>query len=626
MIKHLVTLDFETYWDKDVTLSKLTPMQYLDHPEFEVISVALKVDDKPTKVFFGDDVGRAMRAIPWEKCLLVGHNCSEFDALIAAWVYDVRPAAWGCTLAMARPHYAKHVGGSLKALAEQLGLQAKGSLEATNTKGKHLEDFTDKEIEAMREYNKLDVEITYELFKKLRPMTSNREMKLIDITTRMFVEPQFYLNETALRIAEESEQKRRLQSLQDLAARLGEPDIPSVKKTLGSAAKFKDLLWAQGVDCPMKISPTTGKSIPALAKTDKGMADLLEHPNELIRHAAEVRLEVKSTLLESRIAWFLDTVRADGRMPVPLRYCGADQTWRWSGTAGGNMQNLPRVCGNSTDILRNSLIAPPGHKIVVSDLSGIELRVNHFLWKVPESMRLYQENAQADLYRAYAARVYNCKPEDVTKEQRRYAKLCMLSLGYQTGWKKFQDTARNSGLLMSEQEAKEAVYGWRDHFSEIASGWKVLQDAISDIALGATFPLDQWGLFQTEKNGIRFLPHDTLIHYPDLKVEYDGGWTYQKTPRKRVHLFGGKMCEQCVSHLSRQVMVDAILSIAKTDLGRQYPLAHTVHDELIYVVKEEDADEMFKLVNTTLSTSPSWWPELVVFSEGDIADSYGAAK
>ncbi|MEA3639945.1 MAG: DNA polymerase [Lamprobacter sp.] len=1261
MIKHLVTLDFETYWDKDVTLSKLTPMQYLDHPEFEVISVALKVDDKPTKVFFGDDVGKAMRAIPWEKCLMVGHNCltpdhevltpdgwvrfdqldgsekiaqwdantgaaefvsykpvkrhhagkmlkydsnfhkgvytpdhriywqpsgggsewrvstaaelatmspnrpyvpsaadrligfhttdlttdearlleafradgtwtaggamqfgfkkmrkvhrltalldsmglrysyaaragvhcfrvsrnqtavhrikaligskkklsqsiltippesqraileetkywdgsdwggktshtfsmcdletaewfqtlaclnghgfkhavsdmtskwakpgrqvaagtmrkrgrvktlyrpeeidydgfvycvavpsqaflvrregavwitgncSEFDALIAAWVYDVRPAAWGCTLAMARPHYAKAVGGSLKALAEQFGLQAKGSLEATNTKGKHLEDFSPEEVEAMREYNKLDVEITYELFKRLRPMTSSREMKLIDITTRMFVEPQFHLNEAALQIAKESEQKRRLQSLQDLAARLGEPDIPSVKKMLGSAAKFKDLLWAQGVDCPMKISPTTGKSIPALAKTDRGMADLLEHPNELIRHAAEVRLEVKSTLLESRIAWFLDTVRADGRMPVPLRYCGADQTWRWSGTAGGNCfggdtevltrqgwrrfdewrgepimqwwpdgrltfeetpgylakphegdvveinsrfvsgvftpdhrfvscpptktgikertadwiathsgldniplggvwegapnslyspdetrlmvaiaadgyvdsrgminfgfrkarkaqrlrdllvrcgvsfferektpqqghsgsqltttfhfrdsrfskglgrwllqlsqeallaaseeiihwdgwshhnggspnfctanredalwaatlwhltghasrvrvypppkgssancqdrwvlhrraskhtsittatdvtvrefvgtvycasvessyilvrhndgvfvcgqcQNLPRIDPDNpkpTDILRNSLIAPPGYKIVVSDLSGIELRVNHFLWKVPESMRLYQENAQADLYRAYAARVYNCKPEEVTKEQRRYAKLCMLSLGYQTGWQKFQNTARNSGLLMSEQEAKEAVYGWRDHFSEIASGWKILQDAIPDIARGESYTLDSWGLFQTEKHGIRFLPYDTLIHYPGLKLEDDGGWTYQKTPRKRAHLFGGKMCEQLVSHLSRQVMVDAILSIAKTDLGRQYPLAHTVHDEIIYVVKEEDAEEMFKLVNTTLSTSPTWWPELVVFSEGDVADSYGAAK
>lgn len=626
MVKHLITLDFESYWDQHVTLSKLSPMQYLDHPEFEAISVAIKVDDKPTRVFFGDAIAKVFAGIPWDKCLVVGHNLSEFDGLILAWKYGIKPAAWGCTLAMARPHYQKEIGGSLKALAAHFGLQAKGSLEATNTKGKRLVDFTDEEREAMAEYNKLDVDIAYELFKRLRPMTSAREMRLIDMTIRMFVEPQLMLDQDALREARHAELRRRMQSLKDLAMRLGQPSIEDLKKTLASSAKFKDILWAQGVDCPMKTSPTTGKSIPALAKTDQGMADLLEHPNEIIRAAAETRLEVKSTILESRIGWFLDTVRPDGRMPVPLRYCGADQTWRWSGTAGGNMQNLPRVNGRPTDVLRKSLIAPPGHKVVVADLSGIELRVNHFLWKVPESMVLYQENPKADLYRAYAAALYDCKPEDVTKLQRARAKLDMLSLGYQTGWKKFQETARNSGMLMSEQETKEAVYGWRDHYHEIVKGWGILQDSIQDIRRGAVRTLDPWDLYQTEKDGIRFIPHNTLIQYPDLSLEADGNWTFQKTPRKRAHLFGGKMCEQTVSHASRHVMTDAILSIAKTKLGRKYPLAHTVHDELIYVVKEDDAEEMLALVNSTLATSPTWWPELVTFSEGDIADSYGEAK
>lgn len=627
MVKHLLTLDFETYWDQQVSLKKLNPIEYLDHPEFEVISCAIKVDTGETKVFFGDDIAVAFERIPWEKCMVLAHNGAEFDHLILAWKYGVKPAMWADTLAMARPHYQKEIGGSLKALAEHFGLEAKGSLEATNTKGKHLAGFTDDEIAAMKAYNKLDVEITYELFRRLRPRTSANEMRLIDITARMFVEPQLVLDTDLLETARHVEQQRRLQSLKDLAMRLGEPDIDSVKKTLASAAKFKDVLWAQGVDCPMKKSPTTDKWIPALAKTDKGMADLLEHPNETVRHAAETRLEVKSTILESRIGWFLDTARPDGKMPVPLRYCGADQTWRFSGTAGGNMQNLPRVDGRPTDVLRKSLTAPPGYKVVVADLSGIELRVNHFLWKVPESMALYQQDAQADLYRAYAAVVYNCKPKDVTKEQRKYAKLCMLSLGYQTGWRKFQETARQNGLLMSESEIKQAVYGWRDHYHQIASGWKTLQDAIPDIRRGESYTLDPWGLFYTEKNGgIRFAPHDTLIQYPSLRLDDDDNWTFQKTPRKRAKLFGGLMCENLVSHASRHVMTDAILAIAKTELGRKYPLAHTVHDEVIYVVREEDAEEMLALVNTTLATSPSWWPELVTFSEGDIADSYGDAK
>ncbi len=48
-----ITLDFETFWDSDYTLSKMSPLEYVMDPRFEVISVSMKVDDYPTDVFFG---------------------------------------------------------------------------------------------------------------------------------------------------------------------------------------------------------------------------------------------------------------------------------------------------------------------------------------------------------------------------------------------------------------------------------------------------------------------------------------------------------------------------------------------------------------------------------------------
>jgi hypothetical protein len=62
------------------------------------------------------------------------------------------------------------------------------------------------------------------------------------------------------------------------------------------------------------------------------------------------------------------------------------------------------------------------------------------------------------------------------------------------------------------------------------------------------------------------------------------------------------------------------------EIGKHYPLAHMVHDELIYVVKDEDAQDVLNTLQGHMRTPPTWWPELVTWSEGDIAKTYGDAK
>ena len=89
---------------------------------------------------------------------------------------------------------------------------------------------------------------------------------------------------------------------------------------------------------------------------------------------------------------------------------------------------------------------------------------------------------------------------------------------------------------------------------------------------------------------------------------------------------GPFIVHNCVQHLARHVVADYALEFAKTKFGRKYPLALTVHDELVYVVDEGPAPELLAELQRIMRTPPKWWPELVVWSEGDMAGTYGDAK
>ena len=419
-----VFLDFETYWDSDYTLSKMSQIEYVMDDRFEAISCGIKVGGGETVVYVGDEIGPALAAIDWEDSIAVAHNMA-FDGLILAWRYGYTPALWACTLCMARPLHGKDVGGSLKYLSEYYGYQPKGVLQ---TKGRRLADLLPAEIAALREYNVTDVDICARLFKVFLPVTSLGELRLIDRTLRMALEPRLEADTVLLEHGLKAEQARKAKALERLSARLHmTPEL--LRKELASAQKFSALLESWGVEVPTKPSPATGKPIPALAKTDLGMQELLEHEDELVATAAALRLDVKSTILETRLETMIRLASvSDGKMPITLRYYGATNTGRWSGDTW-NPQNLPRVNPAKfqlTDVLRLSLKAPEGHQIVVADLAGIELRVNMFLWQVPYAMELFRADPdKADLYKAFAATLYRVPVDQVDKTMRQMGKLCV---------------------------------------------------------------------------------------------------------------------------------------------------------------------------------------------------------
>ena len=783
MTKHVVFVDGETYWDQEFTLSKLTPIEYCYDDRFEFQSAATKIGfDGETIVTFGhEDTARHFadigRTLGWDNVVLTAHNQVEFDSLYLAGHgkdhFGLRPGMWADTLAMARPHHAKTCGCSLAALAKHYGLMDKGSLEATNTKGKRLADFTPSEREAMRAYNALDTDILAELFRVLVKKTSREDMLIIDRLTRMIVEPRIVSDHDLLRRALAAEQKRKFKLLDQLAQRLGVYDSVDptatqerVRGICASATKFKELLVKLGAEVPMK----EGKNgpIPALAKTDAGMQELLEHDIPDVAFAASVRLDVKSTLLENRIQRFLVAQEAyNGKMPIPLSFSGATQTGRLSGTFKLNMQNLPRINPRErkmSDVLRYSLKAPEDHQIFVADLSGIEMRINHFLWQVDDSMRRWTENRKADLYTPFAAVLFGVPVETIAKDsrERQAAKVCLaegtkvltdqgeipiehvttshrlwdgvewvshdgavcngerevitydgltatpdhevftqcgrkisfaqaqrgafklactgasgapvgvldagrdsgalqapvgqtkrrvwdilnagprnrftangrlvsnchLQLGYRSGWQKLRDAGRVQGLDMTDSEAQSYTRTWRDQYHKIVSGWSLLDDVLECLHQGKTMDIDAWGLCKVVEGGIQTPGY--FITYKDLhkrNVDNFKGWAwFHKRPKGWEPVHGGCMCENLCQSLAGQILKAAWVQYERHPISRECPVVHQVHDELIGVAPTHLANEALDILQGYLRTPPTWWPELVTYSEGGVGRNYGEAK
>lgn len=650
------TLDFETFWSSDHTLRKMNPIEYVMHPKTEITSLCLKRGHNEGEVAFGyNDVRDLLHTVDWPNAFVLGHNMAAFDALILAWRFGLSPKMYGCTMSMARPIHALDVGLSLAKLVAHYKLGVKDNSALIQTRGKNLADFTPEEIAAMRIYNRDDSDQCWALFHKLLPHYTAAELWHLDSKIRALVEPKFEVDVPMLQAALAREQEAKRTALLELAHLFADRVMPEgdiceatedylverVRSVLASAEMFSDVLKSRGVPVPMKQSPSNPeKSIPALAKTDKDFQALVEHEDPVVASAAAVRLQVKSTLGETRMQKFIDVAQwVDGKWPVTVHYCGADTTGRSSGFHY-NPLNLPQVHGHNprnSDALRRSLKAPPGHVVVVVDSAGIEMRVNHTLWRVPYSTALWAENSNADLYRASYGLKLGIAPEDVTGEQRHASKIENLALGFGMGHVKYVDTARTmGGLIISVEQARVDVRDWRDRHPEIAGregGWRVAEKALAWVHQGIERPIDPAGILLTCPEGIR-LPSGRIIRYPGLRrelgtmvdyttgeVRQNEGWVYGHG-RHKTNIYGGKSVENYCQALARDVVYDAALDVFE---ATGYRPALEVYDELAYVVPEDDAERVLDTAHHFMRQRVHWFPELIPWSAGGICERYGDA-
>lgn len=621
----IVTIDFETYYDKDFSLSKITTESYVRSPEFEVIGVGIKINNYPTDWYSGDNVGKFLNSLDYrDKAILCHHTA--FDGAILAWNFGIKPKLWLDTLSMARPLHNMTVGGSLKALANYYGIGQKGD-EVINAIGKRREDFTPQELAKYGEYCINDVELTYQLFKKLSKAFPISELMVIDQTLRMYTEPSIELDAGML-LVHLNEVKIKKKNLLDDMGLTGISD-ETLTKTLMSNQIFAKYLQNLGIEPPIKTSPRTGKQAYAFSKTDREFINLLEHPDERVQTAVSARLGVKSTIEETRTEALLGVAKR-GRLPILLNYYGA-HTGRFSGGDKLNLQNLPARGNNS---IRRALKAPSGYKIIACDSAQIEARMVAYISGQEDLVQAFRDGR--DVYSEFASEIYGRKITKADTVERFVGKTCILGLGYGLGAEKFQRTLEigqgGVSVKMSLDEADKIVRLYRTKYFKIPQLWNLCGRALNGIVSGGTGEITP--LLPYDNEGI-VLPNKLRIRYPALRMS-DNGFAYigdarqyRKAVKDRVmtgateeiswtKIYGGKVTENCVQALARIVVSEQMAVI-----GQHYHVAFQVHDEIIITAPATEATAAEKLIVQVMSTPPTWASDLPVACESGVADNYG---
>jgi len=595
MSTDLLTLDFETYYSKEFSLSKITTEAYIRDDQFEVIGVAVKVNDEETQWFSGsfEETKAWLQQFDWANSMLLAHNCA-FDAAILSWRFGIHPKILADTMSMGNAVGDGSGSVSLKALSEKYHLGEKGT-EVLNAIGKRRADFTPEELSRYGEYCVNDVNLCYALFQiMLAKGFPKAELKLIDMTLRMFTEPVFELD---LPVLEE-----HLATVLEKKAKLLKALEGVERTTLMSNPQFAELLKARGVEPPVKISPATGKETYAFAKTDEAFRALLEHEDVYVQALVAARLGTKSTIEETRTQRLIDIAKR-GKLPVPIKYCGA-RTKRWSGEGGGiNMQNLPR-----TSPIKQAIKAPEGHSIVGVDLSNIELRVG--LWFGGMKGKLDQLRNGLDLYKDFASLVFGVPYAGVDKDQRFIGKTSQLSLIYGVGAAKLRQAIKTGSRKdIGDQEATRIVALYRSQYAGVVDAWdqgeKVLKAIYNDQHM--TFgPIEVCG-----KEGL-LLPSGLYMQYPMLR-RTSSGWEY-KVRNGWEHIYGAKVFQGSIQALARCVIGDGMLRSLKSI--PHSPTALTIHDASYMVVPDLLAEATMEQMIADLCVPPSWAPDLPLAAEG----------
>lgn len=609
----ILTVDFETYYDKDYSLSKITTEEYIRDPRFQVIGVGVKVNAGATEWFSGTH-GRTKEFLAqydWANSAVLAHNMM-FDGAILSWRFGIRPKVLFDTLCMARAIHGVEKSASLKTLAQNYGVGEKGN-EVLDAKGKRRSDFSFEELSAYGQYCINDVDLTYEIFNIMLSLGFPKsELKLIDLTLRMFTEPTLGLDRERL----EAHLAKTQIMKGDLLKSAGLED----KSDLMSNPKFATLLGNLGVPCPMKISPTTGKMTYALAKTDQGMKDLLDHYDPQVQTLAAARLGVKSTLEETRTQRFID-ISGRGILPVPVRYYAA-HTGRWGGDDKINLQNLPSR-GPNAKALKKCIVAPDGYSIVEADSSQIEARM--LAWLAGQDDVVQTFASKGDVYKKMASAIYGVNETDVTKDQRQVGKLAILGAGYGMGGDKFQLALKNSGVEITKNEAAKIISIYRETNDMISNMWKQAGIMLRYMVRGDAMPFGKDGVLGVDPHapGI-ILPNGLLIRYDDLEEAENekGGMEYSyKTRIGRTRIYGGKVVENVTQALARLIIGEQMLRISK-----KYRVVLTVHDSIVCCVPDNEAETCKAYVEECMRWVPAWADGLPVDCEAGIGKNYGETE
>ena len=593
-----IYLDFETFYDVQYTLTKMSTAQYINHADFKVWGVGIKVENEETEWFSEDETPSVLEQIDWDNTSLVCHN-TLFDAYILTQHFGYRPAYYYDTAAMSRGLYPNMSARLKDCVVREFPsdpTKRKGE-ELVNAKG--VRDLDPELDNTIGGYCIQDVDLTYDLFQSYIKDYPTKELDLIDLTTRMFVEPKLLLDQPMLHAYKKDMAERAVLAI----------DASGVtREVLASQQKFAAHLESLEITVPTKKSPTTGKQIPAFGKNDSAYIQMCkmypEHNN-----IWEAREFVKSRIEETRAQRFIDSTNPDGTFSVPLRYYAA-HTGRFGGSDKINLQNLPR---GST--LRRAIMAPEGQRLYIADLSNIEARMLAWLSKEHDLVEAFRTGR--DVYCEFASQIYGRTVTKDDKLERYVGKTAILGLGYGMGADKFKQTLKTGSpsVDVSDSVAQQIVMQYRGMYPNIPRLWSGMKDALFQMLNPRSVGM-MYGPLTIKMRALE-LPNEMALNYPNLRFE--AGQFIYNTDRDYVRTHGPRVTENVVQALARLVITDQMLDIQSLP---QVDIVLQVHDEIIAIGSKQDSDATMNQILEIMRTPPEWCDDLPLDAEGGVSKVY----
>lgn len=686
---NVLTVDFETYYDREYSLSKMTMIEYIMDGRFQPIMMSYAINDEPVKNVIGyPNIKRILDSIDWNNTVLNAQN-TAFDATIIRARFGHTARCYTDTMAMARVT-AAHVfeGASLSAIAKVL--QANGvnvppkGKEVESALGMHLynaysgtpyiaKKATTEPDEMQRghtllmsyvEYCNNDVHLAREAFKYFTKMITPDEMQYGNMILKCYIEPSLYLDlpiieEEIARIHERDEQRARYVADQYFNGNQAE-----LRSVCRSVPKFTEFLQGLGGKLeheinedtdytfiiPSKYSEKKGRVEPCYSKTFPPVIEMCDRIDE-IGDIFRTKLAMSSSIELSRAERFRAIAKLDCGFGMPYTVSGA-HTHRLGGSGGLNVQNLSsgRKEGQS-NALKRSISAPPGHKVVVFDSSQIELRTGSYIAGDHTTLNLFV--AGKDPYSQQAALIYGGNPDEIKKLaksgvepyasiQRPAGKASLLSNIYGTGAVGFMNYAKLMGVNMTLEEAQHIVKVYRETHPEVVATWNACEVALRGMIAGASgyFGGPNGKLFYYDGSrinhgvcmpGIR-LPDGNWLNYHCLSMrerEYPDGSTkmnYAYRGLKEGRIQWIFTYAARIFENCNQALAFAVMKYQALLINQRYKIVLNTHDEWGIVVKDDEVESAKEYMQWCMRQVPEWAKGLPVDCEGDAAVHYGDCK
>lgn len=379
-----------------------------------------------------------------------------------------------------------------------------------------------------------------------------------------------------------------------------------------------------------------------------------------VRELLEIRQQAAATS-PAKYKVLIDATSSDGRLRGTIQFCGAARTGRDAGRIF-QPQNLPRspdwfdgdvqeatiaafkhdcediiydnVSERCAFAVRGSLLATPGCKLVIADLSNIEGRVLAWLagedWKI-EAFKLYDRGEGPDLYKVTAGRILGKDPYEVTKAERQtQGKVPELAGGYGGGLGAYRKMGGDVFNAMDDDAIMEIVQAWRKAHPATKKLWYDVEGAVRSAVRAPGESFEVRGLLRVDgvngPDGVDYtrirLPSGRYLCYRKLHINGDGQLVYEGIDQytrqwKLLETYYGKLVENIVQAVARDVFMTGMRKAEEAG----YAVVLRVHDELVCEVPDAPSFTHDALADM-MSDNPSWSVGLPLSAAGFEAYRY----